>query len=241
MHLRDRVPEIRRLLETALDCDEEYLYEGEMSYYARTYAGDAVSQLRMMFASSAPTPEEINACVAEFADAERMANGKSQMVLLNLSDKSRPILDALSRSNEARLRLLALEAGGQWTNYLYYSPLYPSVDMKIRLLEDPDEEVRLAAVLAAGETMRHNMKSLGWMIEKNREHWFVELYKTFFELLDDPSPRIRAAAAEALSQWAAANSRAALIERLEKESAPAVRKILTAIIESPPDVESLQK
>jgi hypothetical protein len=200
MHLRDRVPEIRRLLETALDCDEEYLYEGEMSYYARTYAGDAVSDLRMMFASAAPTSEEIAVCAAEFAKPERMANGKSKRVLLGLSDQSRSILDALSRSSDARLRLFALEAGGQWTNRLYYSPLYPSVDMKIRLLEDEDEEVRLAAVFAAGETLFHNMKSLGRMIEKKSEHWFVALYKKFFELLGDASPKIRAAAAETLEK-----------------------------------------
>jgi hypothetical protein len=40
----------RRLLITALDSDEEYLDEGEMSSCARTYAGDAVSKLQMMFA-----------------------------------------------------------------------------------------------------------------------------------------------------------------------------------------------
>jgi hypothetical protein len=200
MHLRDRVPEIRRLLETALDCDEEYLYEGEMSCYARTYAGDAVSDLRTMFASAAPTPEEIAVCVAEISKPERIANGRSKRVLLNLSDQSRSILDALSRSDDARLRLFALEAGGQWTNRLYFSPIYPSVDMKIRLLEDENDEVRFAAVLAAGETLFHNMKSLGWMIEKESEHWFVALYKKFFELLGDASPKIRAAAAEALEK-----------------------------------------
>ena len=230
MRLRDRVPEIRRLLETALDCDEEYIYEGERSYYARTYAGDAVSDLRMMFASSAPKSEEIAVCVAEISKAERIANGKSKRVLLNLSNQSRLILDALSRSNEARLRLFALEAGGQWTNHLYYSPLYPSVDMKIRLLEDENDEVRLAAVLAAGETMLYNMKSLGWMIERDNDHWFVKLYKTFFELLADPSPEIRGAAAQALGEWAAEDARDALRIRLAREDRPEVRVILAAAI-----------
>ena len=114
----NRVPEIRRLLETALDCDEEYLYEGEMSSYARTYAGDAVSDLRMMFASLSPTAKEIAVCVAEISKPERIAIGKSKKVLLGLSDRSRPIIDALSHSSDARQRLFALEAGGQWTNSL---------------------------------------------------------------------------------------------------------------------------
>ncbi len=228
MHLR--IPEIRRLLETALDCDEEYLYEGEMSYYARTYAGDAVSDLRMMFASSAPNAAEIAVCIAEFAKPERIANGKSKRVLLNLSDRSRPILDALSRSKDARLRLFALEAGGQWTNHLYYSPLYGSVEMEIRLLEDTDEDVRRAAVLSASETMLHNMKSLGWMIDNDQDHWFVGIYKKFFELLDDASPKIRAAAAAALGKWAAENARDALIARLGREDAPEVRALLAAAI-----------
>jgi len=230
MNSRNRVPEIRQLLQIALDCDEEYLYEGEMSYYNRSYAGDAVSDLERMFSSSAPTADEIGCCVAELAVPERLANGKAKQLLFNLSDKSRPIIEALSRSSDARLRLFALEAGGQWTNRLYYSPLYPSVEMKIRLLEDADENVRLAAVLSAHETMRHNMKSLGWMIEKNNNHWFVGIYKTFFKLLDDSSPKIRAAAAQALGEWAADDARAAFRERLGKETEPAVRKILTVLI-----------
>jgi hypothetical protein len=230
MNTRDRTSEIRGLLATALDCDEEYLYEGEMSYYARTYAGDAVSDLRMKFASSAPNAAEIDVCVAEISKPERIANGKSHKVLLGLSDKSRPLLDALSCSDEARLRHFALEAGGQWTNHLYYSPLYPSVEMKIRLLDDPDEDVRLAAVRSSSETMLYNMKSLGWRLERDDAHWFVGLYQTFFKLLDDASPKIRAAAAEALGKWAAENARDALIASLAREDDPEVREKLTAAI-----------
>ena len=230
MNHRNRVPEIQSLLETALDSDEEYLYEGEMSSYARTYAGDAVSDLRTMFASLSPTAEEIAVCVAEISKPERIAAGKSKKVLLGLSDRSRPIIDALSRSSDARRRLFALEAGGQWTNPLSYSPLYSVVDMEIRLLDDADEEVRLAAVLASSATMRHNIKSLGWMLKTQPDGWIVGLYKRFFELLADSSPKIRAAAAEALGQWAADDARAAFRERLEKETEPAVLKILTVLI-----------
>ena len=196
MRSGNRVPEIRRLLETALDNDEEYLYEGEMSSYPRWYASDAVSDLRTMFAAFAPTAEEIALCVTEISKPERIANGKSKRFLLALGDRSRPVLDALSESSDSQLRLFALEAGGQWTNSLYYSPVYSSVEMEIRLLEDPDEVVRLAAVQSASETLRHNAKSLGFLIENNE--WFARLYKTLVELLDDASPEVRAAVAEAL-------------------------------------------
>lgn len=228
--MHPRIPEIRQLLETALDNDEEYLYEGEMCYYDRSYAGDAVSALRTMFSFYPPNAEEIEVCVAEISKSERIANDRSKRVLLSLFDQSRPILNALSKSNDARLRLFALVTGGQWTNYLYYSPLYGSVEMEIRLLEDTDEDVRLAAVLSASETMLHNMKSLGWMIEKQSEHWFVGLYKKFFALLDDASPKIRAAAAAALGKWAAENARDALIARLGREGDPEVRALLAAAI-----------
>jgi hypothetical protein len=84
MDPNNRLNTIRYLLNTALDSEEEYLYEGEMSYYVRTYAGDAASELSWLFRGSPPTAEEVDLCVKAISDPERIERGRSKLLLLQL-------------------------------------------------------------------------------------------------------------------------------------------------------------
>ena len=230
MSARNRLPEICRWLETALDCDEEYLYEGEMCNYMRTFASDARTRLRMTFRTVAPTEEEIALCVAELTKPERVANGKSKQFLLTLNEFARPIIEKISRSDDAHLRLFALEAGDQWTYYRRYSPLYGLTDMRIALLDDADERVRVAAVASCSAMLRHDIERIKWMLEASQDNELTALYRKFFERFGDKSNSVRAAVAEALDEWAANDACFALTFRLEREDDPAVREILARLI-----------
>jgi hypothetical protein len=53
----NRLNTISSLLYSALDEEGEYLYEGEMSSYMRSYALDAAMDLRYLFQASPPTAE----------------------------------------------------------------------------------------------------------------------------------------------------------------------------------------
>ncbi len=194
-----RLQTIRWLLETALDNEEEYLYQGEMSDYMRSYAADAVANLDTLFRSSPPTPAEIDCCTAALANPERIAQSRSKQLLLRLRESSRPLLDALSRSSDPQLRIFALETGS--TSLLgqrSYMPLYGTIDMAWRLLDDPDEEVRLAAISATAQTIRHNRGDLQHSLQTGSDNPMVSLFYRLLARLDDPAARVRAAAAKAL-------------------------------------------
>lgn len=222
-----RLPMIRWLLETALDSEEEYLYQGEMSDYMRSYAADAIAELDDLFRASPPNPAEIACCVEALAEPGRIARGRSQQLLLWLRERSRPLLDALSRSDDPRLRIFALETGS--TSLLgprSYMPLYGTIDMKQRLLTDPDEAVRLAAIAVTKQTVEHNRDYLQRNLQRGSDIPMVGLFHQFLARLNDPSARVRAAAAKALGDWAAYAGYEVLAALLEHEEDPLAREAL---------------
>ena len=226
-----RLNAIRSLLQTALDNDESYLYEGEMSNYTRSYASDAASELGDLFQASPPTDEEIECCIQAISDPERIAHGRSQRMLLRLGDRSRPILDALSRLSEPGLRVFALEMGSTSTaGSRYYAPLYGSVDMKRRLLGDPEEAVRIAALSGAKQIIQHNAEYLHRRLQSGDDSPIVGLFHQVLALLDDPAPRVRAAAAKALGSWASHAGREAVVAYLDREEDPEAREALAGAV-----------
>src|SRR3954469_14895523 len=152
MGTNTRLVTISYLLNTALDSEEEYLYEGEMSSYVRTYAGDAADELGSLFRASPPSTEELDLCVMALSDPQRIERGKSKELLLRLGERSRPILDALAGSPDPQLRIFALETGRASPSPLYFQPLYGSIELNRRLLDDPDENVRAVALSTAQQT-----------------------------------------------------------------------------------------
>src|SRR5688500_12986323 len=112
MDLNNRLKEISQLLSIALDSEEEYLYQGEMSDYMRSHAADAADDLDWLFRGTVPTEAEIDLCVKALSDPERIKRGRSKELLLRLREKSRPIIDALAKSPDPHLRIFALETGG---------------------------------------------------------------------------------------------------------------------------------
>lgn len=199
-----RLQTIHWLLETALDNEEEYLYQGEMSDYVRTYAADAVAQLDTLFRAAEPNPAEIELCIAALSDPERIARGKSTRLLLWLRERSHPLLQALARSSDPHLRIFALETGS--TSLLgprSYMPLYGSIDMRRQLLDDPDEDVRLVAIAATAQTIQHNRKYIEQSLQRGSDNPMVGLFYQLVARFDDPAERVRAAAAKVLEGWAA--------------------------------------
>jgi HEAT repeat protein len=67
-------------------------------------------------------------------------------------------------------------------------------------------------------------------VHQNSDHIVLRLYRKFLALLDDPSAKVRAAAAMALGDWAPKAARSALVSRLEREADPSVREALAAAI-----------
>ncbi|HEY9620691.1 MAG TPA: hypothetical protein V6C78_09995 [Crinalium sp.] len=217
---------IRSYLRTALDCEEEYLHEGEMSNYMRSYASDAANELDSLFRPDGPFGAEIDCCVEALSDPVRIRNGRSKQLLIQLRENSRPILNALANSTDPQLRLFALEAAKTSTNPLYFSPLYGSIDIERRLLNDPDENVQVVAISAVKQTIDHNAEYIQKSLQNGTENPIVELLRQLLALLNDASAKVRAAAAKALGVWAAHAGEEALNEFLEHETDSDARKAL---------------
>jgi hypothetical protein len=231
MRLRD----IRLLLQTALDNEEEYVYEGEMSAYMRTYAADAATELRTLFERSAPTPAEVEVCVAALSEPQRIANGRSKRLLGWLGEQSGPLLTALAKANDVHLRLFAIEAASQAFGQAHlhgYRPraLYPLIAAVPALLDDPDDEVRQAAV-ASSSWMHSNTQFIEYRTQDQSDHHIIRLYRKIVSMLDDPSAKVRAATAAALGDWAANLARQALEQRLAQEDDASVRDALNKALE----------
>jgi hypothetical protein len=226
MGSNNRLNTIRYLLNTALDSEEEYLYEGEMSYYVRTYAGDAASELSWLFRGSPPTAEEVDLCVKAISDPERIERGRSKQLLLQLRESSHPILDALAGSPDPRLRTFALETGRTSLNPYFPDPLYGSIELNQRLLNDPDENVRAIALSTAVPSIVHNARYLEASIERGDSNPLLGFLAETLARLDDSSHRVREEAANVLVHWAAEVSEKALETLLERENKPTAREVL---------------
>jgi hypothetical protein len=221
-----RLNTIRYLLDTALDSEEEYLYEGEMSSYARTYAGDAASELDWSFRGSPPTAEEIDLCVKALSDPDRIRRGRSKELLLRLRERSRPILDALGDSPDPHLRIFALETARTSLNPYFPDPLYGHISLNRRLLDDPDESVRAAAISTAQPTIMHNAAYLQMSLQTGDTNPLLDFLSRILAGLHDPSHRVSAEAANVLLRWAAEVGEETLEMLLERENNPAARAIL---------------
>jgi hypothetical protein len=217
---------IRRLLDTALDCEEEYLHQGEMSDYMRSYASDAANELDSLFGPDGPFGAEIDCCVEALSDPDRIRSGRSKQLLIQLRENSRPILNALANSTDPQLRIFALETAKTSINPLYFSPLYGRIDLEQRLLNDPDDNVRVAAISALKQTIDHNTEYLQNSFQNGTENSIVELLRQLLALLNDASATVQSAAAKALGVWAAAAGEEALDGFLEDENDPEARKAL---------------
>ncbi len=219
--------EIRDLLATALDCEEEYLHYGEMSNYMKSYATDAANRLSSLFDPSGPTDAEVlHCCVAAISEPERIKQGRSQKLLLQLRERSGPILKTLADSTDPQLRIFALETASTSINPFYFNPLYGSTDLERRLLNDPDEDVRIAAISATKQTIEHNTKYICISLQNGCDSLMVELFRQLLTLLHDASARVRMAAAAALRSWASQVDQDALAALLEHENGSEVRQAL---------------
>jgi hypothetical protein len=229
MNLNNRLNEISYLLNTALDSEEEYVYHGEMADYMRSYASDAAEELDWLFRGSAPTETEIDLCVKALSDPQRIKRGRSKELLLRLRERSRPILDALADSPDPQLRIFALETGNTSLNPYFPDPLYAFISLNRRLLDDPDENVRVVALSTAQPTMVHNAAYLEVSLQRgdsNASNPLLDFLSRILACLNDPSPRVSAEAANVLSLWAAEVGEETLDMLLERENNPAAREIL---------------
>lgn len=227
MDPNNRIHTICSLLETALDCEEEYLYEGAMgNYYMNSYATDAASELDDLFRASEPTAAEINCCVEALSDPERIKRGRSKKLLIQLRERSRSILNALSNSTEPQLRIFALETAQTSVSPPYFNPLYGSIDLKQRLLTDPDENVRIVAISCSKQTIDHNAAYLQKSLQTSTDNPTTGLFHQLLALLNDSSAKVRAAAAEALGVWASHAGHEALDVFLEHENDLEAREAL---------------
>jgi hypothetical protein len=221
-----RLNEISYLLTTALDSEEEYVYHGEMSDYMRSYAVDAARDLCFLFRSSPPIATELEYCVEALSDPERIKRGRSKEVLVTLRETARPILEALAHSPDPHLRIFALETGRTSLNPYFPDPLYGNIGLNRQLLEDPDENVRAAALSTVQETMVHNARYLENSIQRGDSNPLLEFMSEAVALLGDPSPRVRAEAANVLARWAAKVDGEVVESFLGREGSPAAREIV---------------
>jgi HEAT repeat protein len=226
MESNDRLNTIRYLLDTALDSEEEYVYHGEMADYMRSYAADAAEELDWLFRGSPPAAEEIDLCVKALSDPERIRRGRSKELLLRLRERSRPILDALANSPDPHLRIFALETGRTSLNPYFPDPLYGFISLNRQLLEDPDENVRAAALSTALDTMVHNAQYLEDSIRRGDSNPLLGFLSEALALLGDPSPEVQAEAANVLARWAAKVDREIVESFLGREDSLAAREIL---------------
>jgi hypothetical protein len=229
MEPNNRLKEIGYLLATALDSDEEYVYQGEMSDYMRSYAADAASDLSWLFRGSPPTEAEIDLCVTALSDPERLKRGRSKELLLRLREVSRPLIDALADSPDPGLRIFALETGGTSLNPYFHDPLYGFISLNRRLLDDPDENVRLAALSTGLPVILHNAAYLEYSLQNGDINPMLDFLSRIVACLDDPSPPVSAEAANVLSRWAAEVGPATVEILLDREANPAARQILARV------------
>ena len=238
MELNNRLKEISNLLRTALDSEEEYVYHGEMSDYMRSYAADAAEELDWLFRGSAPTAAEIDLCVKALSDPERIKRGRSKELLLRLRERSRPILDALGNSPDPHLRIFALETGRTSLNPYFPDPLYGFISLNRRLLEDPDENVRLVAISTAQPTIVHNAAYLEYSLQRGDSNPLLDFLSQILARLSDPSPKVRAEAANILSRWADEVGEETKERFLKRENNAAARAILARMrTHSDPTIE----
>lgn len=236
MDADSRLREIRLLLQTALDDEEEYLYQGEMSAYIRSYAGDAASELRTLFERSAPSAAEVALCAAALAEPQRIANGRSKRLLAWLGEQSRPVLSALAQTDDPQLRLFAIEAASQSKGQAHLHGYRPHVLCHLiafvpELLDDPNDDVRAAAV-ASSSWMWSNTSFIEQRAQQQSDQIVIRIYHKMLALLDDPAAKVRAAAASALGDWAAKLAQPALAQRLTHEHDPNVRAALSKALAS---------
>jgi HEAT repeat protein len=226
MQPNNRLNTISYLLDTALDSEEEYVYHGEMSDYVRSYASDAAEELDWLFRASAPTTAEIELCVKALSDPERIRRGRSKELLIRLRERSRPILEALANSPDPHLRIFALETGNTSLNPYFHNPLYGSIELDRRLLEDPDESVRVVAVSSSQPTIVHNARYLEGSLRRGDSNPLLDFLSRIAARLRDPSPRVRTEAANVLSRWAAEVGEETLEMLLERENNPKARETI---------------
>lgn len=221
-----RLHNIRSLLKTALDCEEEYLEEGAMgTYWPKSYATNAAEQLQSLFRPFGPTDADIiHCCIEMLSDPERIRKGSSQKFLLQLNELSRPILDALANSTDPQLRIFAIETASTSISRLYFNPL-GGIDLE-RLLNDQDENVRIAAILASKQTIDYNAKYLQNSLQSGSDNRMTDLLHQLLARLNDPSAKVRALAAKSLGVWASHADRQALDVFLERESDLEAREAL---------------
>lgn len=230
-----RLREIRRLLETALDNQEEYLYQGEMSEYMRSYAGDAARELQTLFQRASPSPSELELCVAALSQPQRIADGRSKRLLLRLHEQSHPLLSALAKADDPQLRLFAIEAASQTIGQAHlhgYKPLVlcPLIALVPELLDDTNDELRAAAV-ASSSWMWSNTAFIEQRAHQQSDQIVIRIYRKILSLLDDPAAKVRAASATALGDWAAKLAQPALAQLLVHEDDPSVRAALSKALE----------
>ena len=182
MQPNNRLNTISYLLDTALDSEEEYVYHGEMSDYMRLYASDAAEELDWLFRASAPTTAEIELCVKALSDPESIRRGRSKELLIRLRERSRPILEALADSPDPHLRIFALETGNTTLNPYFHNPLYGSIELDRRLLEDPDENVRVVALSSSQPTIVHIVRGDAPATEEELKSCSAELRMRIFAI-----------------------------------------------------------
>ena len=217
MQPNNRLNTISYLLNTALDSEEEYVYHGEMSDYMRSYASDAAEELDWLFRASAPTTAEIELCVKALSDPERIRRGRSKELLIRLRERSRPLLEALADSPDPHLRIFALETGNTTLNPYFHNPLYGSIELDRRLLEDPDESVRVIALSSSQPTIVHNARYLEDSLRRGDSNPLLDFLCRIAARLADPSRLVRTEAASVLSHWAAEVGEETLEMLLERE------------------------
>jgi hypothetical protein len=204
MNAERRLSRIRRELETALDNEEEYLEEGAMgTYFPRSCAAQAAADLVDLFKRDPPTAEEVACCVEAISDLERIAKGRSGQLLLWLREQSHAILDALADSSNPRIRIFALETAHTSLNPVNFDPLYWALALKHRLFDDPDADVRVAAISGSRRGIVHNALFLQISLQKRTTNQFTDRFDLILARLHDESAEVRTATATVLRDWGA--------------------------------------
>ena len=222
----DRLNTISYLLNTALNLEEEYLYDGEMSSYVRTYPRMPRTSWTASFEPHRRPLRKL-VCASRRSPTRNGSNAADRKNCYSNSEKSRPILDALAGSPDPQLRIFALETGRA-------SP-------RSTLLSAPIREYR-AKPPAAGRSCR---KRAGCSPSQPRSRpsftmpliWRIAFGEVpalrclifcagFLPGWVDPSPLVRTEAANVVLRWAAEVGEETLDKLLEREDNPTAREML---------------